>query len=62
MTVRHHLTIDVEEYFHASAMETILPRKGWEGLARRSPLLVGKILTHLAAAQVRGTFFVLGWL
>jgi polysaccharide deacetylase family protein (PEP-CTERM system associated) len=62
LSVSHHLTVDVEEYFHASAMEPVIPRERWEGLRRRSPLLVERLLKHLAEAEVRGTFFVLGWL
>ena len=62
MTVKHHLTIDVEEYFHASAMEPYVSRSQWEALPRRSPSLVGGLLDQLAEAGVRGTFFILGWL
>ena len=62
MSTLHHFTVDVEEYFHASAMEPWVPRDQWKDLARRSPLLVRRILDHLAREGVRGTFFVLGWL
>jgi len=58
----HHLTVDVEEYFNASAMEPYLPRSRWDGLDRKAPELVGRLLDLLGEAGVRGTFFVLGWL
>lgn len=54
--------MDVEEYFHASAMEPFIPREQWDGLPRRSPFLVRRLLDHLTRAEVKGTFFVLGWL
>ncbi len=62
MTIRHHLTIDVEEYFHASAMEPFTPRHHWDELPRRSPRLVRRLLEHLDRDGARATFFVLGWL
>jgi len=60
--VRHHLTVDVEEFFHASALERFVPREQWEAMPRRSPSLAARLLDHLAQADVKGTFFVLGWL
>jgi polysaccharide deacetylase family protein (PEP-CTERM system associated) len=45
----HHFTVDVEEYFHATALAQILPSERWEEVPRRSPALMR-------------TFFVLGWL
>ena len=47
---------------HASAMEPYISREQWESLPRRSPMLVQRILEHLADAEVKGTFFILGWL
>ena len=62
MRVRHHFTVDVEEYFHPTALTEHIPKEQWDGLARRSPALVGRILELMASRGVRGTFFVLGWL
>jgi polysaccharide deacetylase family protein (PEP-CTERM system associated) len=56
------LTIDVEEFFHASALEAVLPRGQWESLPRHSPELVARLLDHLERTDTRATFFVLGWL
>ncbi len=58
----HHFTIDVEEFFHPTAMEALIPTATWERLPRRAPALVQTILEHLAERKVRATFFVLGWL
>ncbi len=59
---RHHFTVDVEEFFHPTAMEPFLPSAEWDTLPRRCPELVPRILDFLAAREVRATFFVLGWL
>lgn len=60
--LRHHFTVDVEEYFHPTAMSPHFPMSGWDGLERRSPQVVGRILEFLAARGVRATFFIVGWL
>jgi len=61
-TAFHHFTVDVEEFFHPTALESLIPAERWDSLPRRSPSLVPRILEHLAERDVRGTFFVLGWL
>jgi polysaccharide deacetylase family protein (PEP-CTERM system associated) len=61
MTV-HHFTVDVEEYFHPTAMAPHYPTADWEGLERRSPGVIDRVLDLLERHGVRGTFFVLGWL
>lgn len=61
-TVRHHFTVDVEEYYHPTAMASMYPMATWETLPRRSPEVVPRILDFLAERGVEGTFFVVGWL
>lgn len=58
----HHFTVDVEEYFHPTALASYYPMSEWDGLERRSPHVIPRILELLASHDVRGTFFVLGWL
>jgi polysaccharide deacetylase family protein (PEP-CTERM system associated) len=58
----HHFTVDVEEYFHPTAMARHYPMGGWDGLERRSPSVVARVLDLLDRHSVRGTFFVVGWL
>jgi polysaccharide deacetylase family protein (PEP-CTERM system associated) len=58
----HHFSVDVEEYFHPSAVEPFFPEEGWEGLPRRSPEVVARVLEFLAERESRATFFVVGWL
>jgi polysaccharide deacetylase family protein (PEP-CTERM system associated) len=60
--VAHHFTVDVEEYFHPTAMAPYYPAASWDGLERRSPGVVARLLDMLAAHEVCGTFFVVGWL
>jgi polysaccharide deacetylase family protein (PEP-CTERM system associated) len=62
VTVRHHFTVDVEEYFHPTVMAPHYPMATWESLPRRSPEVVPRILAFLAERGVQGTFFILGWL
>jgi polysaccharide deacetylase family protein (PEP-CTERM system associated) len=59
---RHHFTVDVEEYFHPSALEPFIAPETWDGLPRRSPAVVDRILETLAARDIRSTFFIVGWL
>lgn len=58
----HHFTVDVEEYFHPSALAPHFPMQDWDGLERRSPAVIARLLDMLAEFEVRGTFFTLGWL
>jgi polysaccharide deacetylase family protein (PEP-CTERM system associated) len=60
--VRHHFSVDVEEYFHPTAMAPNYPIEDWDGLPRRSPEVVARMLDFLAARDVRATFFIVGWL
>ncbi len=60
--IRHHFTVDVEEYFHPTAMAPHYPADGWDTLERRSPEVIARLLDFLEEREVHGTFFVLGWL
>ena len=62
MSIHHHFTVDVEEYFHPTALEDAIPRAEWESLPRRSPERVRWLLETLGTRGISGTFFVLGWL
>jgi polysaccharide deacetylase family protein (PEP-CTERM system associated) len=61
MTV-HHFTVDVEEYFQVSAFEHLVQRSRWTSYESRVEPTVHTLLELLARHEVRGTFFVLGWL
>lgn len=55
------LTVDVEDYFHVSALAPSIPRHEWE---LRKPRVVDntrKLLDLFQRFDVHATFFVLGW-
>jgi polysaccharide deacetylase family protein (PEP-CTERM system associated) len=60
--ITHHFTIDVEEYFHPTALAPHYPMASWEPLERRSPRVMAKLLEFLEGHRVRATCFVVGWL
>lgn len=55
------MTIDVEDYFHVSVFDGLVPRHRWEGLESRVERNTDRLLEIFGDAGVRGTFFVLGW-
>lgn len=55
------MTVDVEDYFHASVFDGVLPRSRWEAMESRVCPNVGRLLDIFSEFDVRGTFFVLGW-
>lgn len=57
----HHITVDVEEFFHSTLLVERVPFHQWEDHFRRAALIVPWILEELARAGSRATFFVLGW-
>lgn len=55
------LTIDVEDYFHASALATVAPRSQWDTLPSRVAANTRRLLDLMDEAGVKSTCFVLGW-
>lgn len=55
------MTVDVEDYFHVSAFEGVVPRSQWPGLESRVYRNTEQVLAILDEAGVTATFFVLGW-
>jgi polysaccharide deacetylase family protein (PEP-CTERM system associated) len=58
---KHALTIDVEDYFHVTAMERCVRREDWPHFSSRVERNTRRVLELLARTGTRGTFFVLGW-
>jgi len=56
------LTIDVEDYFQVSAFATHIARDEWDTLPCRVERNVDAILLLLAEADMKATFFCLGWI
>jgi len=59
---RNAFTVDLEEWFHicASGLDELRP-DNWDRLPSRVELTTRLLLDLLDAAQVRATFFVVGW-
>jgi polysaccharide deacetylase family protein (PEP-CTERM system associated) len=53
------LTIDVEDYFHVSVFDGLVPRGMWDSLESRVCANTERLLEVLG--DVKGTFFILGW-
>jgi polysaccharide deacetylase family protein (PEP-CTERM system associated) len=54
-------TVDVEDYYHVTAFEDCAPRERWDEFPSRVEANTRRVLAILERHQVRGTFFVLGW-
>ncbi len=55
------LSVDVEDWFQVGAFEKVIPRGDWDDLALRVEDNVLRILDLFAEAEVKATFFTLGW-
>lgn len=60
--MRHHFTIDVEEYFQVGAFEPYVARTDWPRMESRVARQMEQLLALLSRHQARATCFVLGWL
>jgi polysaccharide deacetylase family protein (PEP-CTERM system associated) len=56
------LTVDVEDYFQVQALHSHFPRQVWERQSPRVERNTDRVLSLLAGAGVKGTFFTLGWI
>ena len=54
------LTVDVEDYYHAHALETFFTRDRWPGLERRVEARTQELLDLFDQRGVKATFFTLG--
>jgi polysaccharide deacetylase family protein (PEP-CTERM system associated) len=55
------LSVDVEDWFQVGAFEKVIARESWGGLADRVERNCDLILEMFAEADVKATFFTLGW-
>jgi len=60
-SLRHALTIDVEDYFHVAAFDRTIARSDWAAFESRVEVNTDKFLDLTAAQGVSATFFFLGW-
>lgn len=59
--ITNALTVDVEDYFHVQAFAKYIDRRDWDHYPSRVVANTHRILRMLHDRQVRGTFFILGW-
>jgi polysaccharide deacetylase family protein (PEP-CTERM system associated) len=55
------MSVDVEDYFHVSVFDGIVPRSAWDTMESRVCANTMRLLDIFDEYSVRGTFFVLGW-
>ena len=55
------LSVDVEDWFQVGAFEGVIGRDRWDSLADRVDRNCNLILEMFAEAEVKATFFTLGW-
>jgi len=59
--MRNALTFDVEDYFHVESAASVVRRADWPTYESRVQANTRRILDLLDTAEVKATFFVLGW-
>ncbi|MFL0356468.1 XrtA system polysaccharide deacetylase [Erythrobacter sp. GH1-10] len=55
------LSVDVEDWFQVGAFENSIRRGDWDGIKTRVAGNIDRILDLFAEADVKATFFTLGW-
>jgi polysaccharide deacetylase family protein (PEP-CTERM system associated) len=55
------MTIDVEDYFHVSVFDGLVPRHRWEQMESRVVANTERLLEIFNESGIHATFFVLGW-
>jgi polysaccharide deacetylase family protein (PEP-CTERM system associated) len=55
------MSVDVEDYFHVSVFDGIVPRSQWDRMESRVCANTERLLDIFDEFSVRSTFFVLGW-
>ena len=55
------LSVDVEDYFHVEAFSQVVRQDQWSEFPSRVEVNTHRILDLFDECQVKGTFFILGW-
>jgi len=55
------MTVDVEDYFHVSALAGSIPRDRWDAMPYRVEASTQRLLDLFESRRIQATFFVLGW-
>lgn len=59
--IQNAMTVDVEDYFHVSAFESVIPVASWESRVSRVERNTYRLLELMAERKIQATYFVLGW-
>lgn len=60
-TITNAMTVDVEDYFQVAALARAIDASEWDSIEPRVGDNTSRILEIFATADIRATFFVLGW-
>jgi polysaccharide deacetylase family protein (PEP-CTERM system associated) len=60
-TIRHAMTVDVEDYFHVSAFAKVISPTQWSQWPSTVERNTQRLLDLFDEADIKATFFVLGW-
>ena len=55
------MTVDVEDYFHVSAFESVITPSDWDSMSLRVEDNTNRLIDLFNAHDVKSTFFTLGW-
>jgi polysaccharide deacetylase family protein (PEP-CTERM system associated) len=55
------MTVDVEDYFHVSVFDGVVPRQRWDSFESRVAANTERLLAIFDESGIRATFFILGW-
>ncbi len=55
------MTVDVEDYFHVSAFESVINKNNWESMELRVERNTYRLLELFEQHNAKSTFFTLGW-
>lgn len=61
MSIENALTVDVEDYFHVSALAETIDPSNWAQFQLRVETNTHRLMDLFDEYQVKATFFVLGW-
>lgn len=59
--MRNAISVDIEDWFQVGAFESVIARDSWDRRAHRVEANSDAVLALFAAADVKATFFILGW-
>jgi polysaccharide deacetylase family protein (PEP-CTERM system associated) len=60
-SVRHAMTVDVEDYYHVSAFAKVIAPQDWERWPSTVERNTQRLLDLFDETRIKATFFILGW-